>query len=54
MTTKRKHNEVTLKIKYKALKEFVKNRPNNEVVIQFSVPGSTISTWKQPISTIAC
>ena len=52
MTTKRKHNEVTLKTKYEALEEFDKNRPNKEATIQFNVPGSTLSTWNQPISTI--
>ena len=54
MTSKRKHNEVTLKTKYEALKEFYKNRPNKEAAIQFNVPRSTLSTWNQPISTIAC
>ena len=38
MTSKRKHNEVTLKAKYEALKEFYKNRPNKEAAIQFNVP----------------
>ena len=33
MTKKRKHNEVTLKTKYKELKELDKNRPNKEVTI---------------------
>ena len=32
-TTKRKHNEVTLKTKYEELKELDKNRPNKEVAI---------------------
>ena len=54
MTTKRKYNEVTLKTKYEALKEFDKNRPNKEVAIQFNVPRSALSTSNQPISTIAC
>ena len=54
MTTKRKHNEVTLKTKYEALEEFDKNRPNKEATIQFNVPRSTLSTWRQPISTIFC
>ena len=52
MTTKRKHNEVTLKTKYKVLKEFDKSRLNKEAAIQFNVPRSTLSTWNQPISTI--
>ena len=51
MTSKRKHNEVTLKTKYEALKEFYKNRPNKEAAIQFNVPRSTLSTCNQPIST---
>ena len=54
MTTKREYNEVTLKTKYEALKEFDKNRPNKEAAIQFNVPRSTLSTWNQPISTIVC
>ena len=52
MTTKRKHNKVTLRTKYEALKEFDKNRPNKEVAIQFNVPRSALSTWNRPISTI--
>ena len=47
MTVKRKHKEVTLKTKYKALKELNKNRPNKENAIQFNVPGSTLATWKK-------
>ena len=54
MTTKRKHNKVTLKTKYEALREFDKNRPNKELAIQFNVSRSTLSTWNQPISTTAC
>ena len=41
---KKKHNKVTLKTKYEALKEFDKNRANKEAVIQFSVPRSKLST----------
>ena len=45
---KGKHNEVTLKTKYKALKELDKNRPNKEVAIQFNVHGNTLVTsWKK-------
>ena len=44
ITTKRKHNKVTLKTKYEALKDIDKNRPNKEVVIQFNVPESTLLT----------
>ena len=44
ITTKRKHNKVTLKTKYEALKDYDKNRPNQEAAIQFNVPRSTLST----------
>ena len=47
MATKRKHHEVTLKVKYKALKELEKGRPNKGVVNQFSIPGSTLATGKK-------
>ena len=33
----RKHNKVTLKTEYEAMKEFDKNRPNKEVSMQFNV-----------------
>ena len=46
MATKRKHHEVTLKVKYEALKELEKGRPNKDVANQFSIPGSTLATWK--------
>ena len=46
MTTKGKHHEVTLKVKYEALKELEKGRPNKGVANQFSIPGSTLATWK--------
>ena len=38
MTTKRKHNEVTLKAKYEALEEFDKKIPIKEATIQFNIP----------------
>ena len=47
MAAKRKHNEVTLKVKYNALKELEKGRPNKDVANQFSIPGSTLATWKK-------
>ena len=47
MATKRKHHEVTLKVKYEALKELEKGRPNKGVANQFSIPGSTLATWKK-------
>ena len=47
MAKKRKHNEVTLKIKYEAIKELDKNRPNKGVANQFNLPGSTLAAWKK-------
>ena len=47
IVTKRKHHEVTLKVKYEALKEMEKGRPNKDVAKQFSIPGSTLATWKK-------
>ena len=47
MATKRKHHEVTLKVKYEALKEIEKGRPNKGVANQYSIPGSTFATWKK-------
>ena len=46
MATKRKRHEVTSKVKYEALKELEKGRPNKDVANQFSIPGSTLATWK--------
>ena len=46
MATKKKHYEVTLKVKYKALKKLEKGMPNKGVANQFSIPGSTLATWK--------
>ena len=47
MATKSKHHEVTLKVKYEALKEVEKGRSNKGVGNQFSIPGSTFATWKK-------
>ena len=47
MATKRKHQEVTLKVKYEALKELKKSRPNKDVANQFSITGSNLATWKK-------
>ena len=47
MATKRKHHEVTLKVKYTALKELEMGRPNKDVANQFSIPGITLATWKK-------
>ena len=37
---------MTLKVKYKELKELEKGRPNKDIGNQFSIPGSTLATWK--------
>ena len=47
MALKRKHHEVTLKVKYKALKELEKGRPNKDVANQFSISVSTLATLKK-------
>ena len=47
IATKRKHHEVTLKVKYEALKGLEKGRPNKDVANQFSIPGSILATWKK-------
>ena len=47
MATKRKHHEVTLKVKYEALKELKKGRPNKDITNQFSIPSSTLAIWKK-------
>ena len=47
MATKRKHHEVTLKVKYTALKELEMGRPNKNVANQFSFSGITLATWKK-------
>ena len=41
-----KHHEVTLKVEYEVLKEPEKSRPNKDVANKFSIPGSTLATWK--------
>ena len=47
MATKRKHHEVTLKVKYEALKELEKGRPTKDVANQFSIPRSALATWRE-------
>ena len=47
MATKRKRHEVTSKVKYEALKELEKGRPNKDAANQFGIPGSTLATWKK-------
>ena len=44
MAPNRKHYEVTLKVKYEALKELEKRRPNKDVANHLSIPGSTLAT----------
>ena len=46
MATKRKHQEVTLKVKY-ALEELEKGRQNKDVANHYATPGSTLATWKK-------
>ena len=47
MAAKSKHHEVALKVKYKPLKELEKGRLYKDVANQFSIPGSTLATWKK-------
>ena len=47
IASERKHHKVTLKVKYEALKELEKGRPDKDVENQFSIPGSTLATWKK-------
>ena len=47
MATKRKHQEVTLKVKNEALKELEKGRQNKHVAKKYGIPGSTLATWKK-------
>ena len=47
MATKRKHHEVTLKVKYEVLKELENGRPNKDVAKQFIIPVSTLAAWKE-------
>ena len=44
---KKKHHEATLKLKYKALKELEKGRPNKDVANQFIISSSTLARWKK-------
>ena len=47
LATKRKYYEVTLKVKYEALKELGKGRPNKGAANKFSFPRSTLATWRK-------
>ena len=38
---------MTLKVKYEVLKELEKSRPNEDIANQFSIPGSTLATWRK-------
>ncbi|XP_057291713.1 tigger transposable element-derived protein 4-like [Hydractinia symbiolongicarpus] len=43
---KRKHKELTLKTKYEALRDLEDGMSNKDASIKYSVPSSTLSTWK--------
>ena len=45
--TKRRAENKSYKIKYKALKELEKGTPHKDVASLFGVPKNTISTWKK-------
>ena len=47
MASKRKHNEVTLKIKYNALKDLEKGHLTKDVAKEYNIPTSTLATWKK-------
>ena len=47
MATKGSHHEVTLKVKYEALKELKKDRSNKDNANQVSISGSTLATQKK-------
>ena len=47
MATQRKHHEMTLKVKYKAVKELEKGTPNKDFANQFSIPGNALANWKK-------
>ena len=47
MAAKRKHQDVTLEIKYEALKELEMGRQNKDVAKQYGIPGSTLATQKK-------
>ena len=49
MATKRKHQEVTLKVKNEALKELEKGRQNKHVAKKCGIPGSTLEEKKKKI-----
>ena len=49
MATKRKHQEVILKVKNEALKELEKGRQNKHVAKKCGIPGSTLEEKKKKI-----
>ena len=47
VATKRRAENESYQIKYKALKELEKATPHKDVVSLFGVPKNTLSTWKK-------
>ena len=47
VATKRRAENKSYKIKYKALKELEKGTPYKDVASLFGVPKNTLSTWKK-------
>ena len=47
VATKRRAENKSYKIKYKALKELEKGTPHKDVASLFGVPENTLSTWKK-------
>ena len=47
VATKRRAENKSCKIKYKALKELAKGTPHKDVASLFGVPKNTLSTWKK-------
>ena len=47
VATKRRAENKSYKIKYKALKELEKGTPHKDVASLFRVPKNTLSTWKK-------
>ena len=45
--SRRKHQEVTLKVEYEALKELQKGRQKKDVAKQYGISGITLATWKK-------
>ena len=47
VATKRRVENKSYKIKYKALKELEKGNPHKDVASLFGVPKNALSTWKR-------